>query len=163
MQQQRNCWDGCFLCGPLSHASLAVGFSTSRVFLGIIGGEGKAAHLLRVHVSHPVTGGCKYWDLAPPGCGVWTLRRQIVAMRSAGLGPASDCAGESSSNCKRVTRLIVLAIRSRQDRLADWMSIVKMTLICKLCSTKELANQTPWPLVRERTIPTKRPPLVDEI
>jgi hypothetical protein len=24
-------------------------------------------------------------------------------------------------------------------------------------------NQTPWPLVRERTIPTERPPLVDEI
>jgi hypothetical protein len=23
--------------------------------------------------------------------------------------------------------------------------------------------QTPWPLVRERTIPTERPPLVDEI
>jgi hypothetical protein len=24
-------------------------------------------------------------------------------------------------------------------------------------------KQTPWPLVRERTIPTNRPPLVDEI
>jgi hypothetical protein len=24
-------------------------------------------------------------------------------------------------------------------------------------------QQTPWPLVRERTIPTERPPLVDEI
>jgi hypothetical protein len=24
-------------------------------------------------------------------------------------------------------------------------------------------NKTPWPLVRERTIPTDRPPLVDEI
>jgi hypothetical protein len=24
-------------------------------------------------------------------------------------------------------------------------------------------QQTPWPLVRERTIPTDRPPLVDEI
>jgi hypothetical protein len=24
-------------------------------------------------------------------------------------------------------------------------------------------KQTPWPLVRERTIPTDRPPLVDEI
>jgi hypothetical protein len=26
-----------------------------------------------------------------------------------------------------------------------------------------LIKQTPWPLVRERTIPTERPPLVDEI
>jgi hypothetical protein len=24
-------------------------------------------------------------------------------------------------------------------------------------------KQTPWPLVRERTLPTERPPLVDEI
>jgi hypothetical protein len=24
-------------------------------------------------------------------------------------------------------------------------------------------KQTPWPLVRERTIPTEQPPLVDEI
>jgi hypothetical protein len=27
----------------------------------------------------------------------------------------------------------------------------------------EYQKQTPWPLVRERTIPTERPPLVDEI
>jgi hypothetical protein len=26
-----------------------------------------------------------------------------------------------------------------------------------------IKEQTPWPLVRERTIPTERPPLVDEI
>jgi hypothetical protein len=28
---------------------------------------------------------------------------------------------------------------------------------------KQKQKQTPWPLVRERTIPTDRPPLVDEI
>jgi hypothetical protein len=28
---------------------------------------------------------------------------------------------------------------------------------------KQTNKQTPWPLVRERTIPTDRPPLVDEI
>jgi hypothetical protein len=28
---------------------------------------------------------------------------------------------------------------------------------------KNINKQTPWPLVRERTIPTERPPLVDEI
>jgi hypothetical protein len=27
----------------------------------------------------------------------------------------------------------------------------------------QLLDQPPWPLVRERTIPTERPPLVDEI
>jgi hypothetical protein len=30
-------------------------------------------------------------------------------------------------------------------------------------SHEEYPKQTPWPLVRERTIPTERPPLVDEI
>jgi hypothetical protein len=30
-------------------------------------------------------------------------------------------------------------------------------------SHKTNKKQTPWPLVRERTIPTERPPLVDEI
>jgi hypothetical protein len=29
--------------------------------------------------------------------------------------------------------------------------------------TKHKQKQTPWPLVRERTIPTDRPPLIDEI
>jgi hypothetical protein len=30
-------------------------------------------------------------------------------------------------------------------------------------NNKQTNKQTPWPLVRERTIPTERPPLVDEI
>jgi hypothetical protein len=30
-------------------------------------------------------------------------------------------------------------------------------------ANKQTNKQTPWPLVRERTIPTDRPPLVDEI
>jgi hypothetical protein len=29
--------------------------------------------------------------------------------------------------------------------------------------SEQTNKQTPWPLVRERTIPTERPPLVDEI
>jgi hypothetical protein len=33
----------------------------------------------------------------------------------------------------------------------------------KIRSRKQRTKQTPWPLVRERTIPTERPPLVDEI
>jgi hypothetical protein len=30
-------------------------------------------------------------------------------------------------------------------------------------TNKQTNKQTPWPLVRERTIPTERQPLVDEI
>jgi hypothetical protein len=32
-----------------------------------------------------------------------------------------------------------------------------------ICITELKNKQTPWPLVRERTIPTERLPLVDEI
>jgi hypothetical protein len=39
------------------------------------------------------------------------------------------------------------------------VSLVWLNILCNP-STEE---QTPWPLVRDRTIPTERPPLVDEI
>jgi hypothetical protein len=32
-----------------------------------------------------------------------------------------------------------------------------------VCEQKKTKKETPWPLVRERTIPTERPPLFDEI
>jgi hypothetical protein len=32
-----------------------------------------------------------------------------------------------------------------------------------LIITRNIQKNTPWPLVRKRTIPTERPPLVDEI
>jgi hypothetical protein len=35
------------------------------------------------------------------------------------------------------------------------------TFVCPHEQTNK--KQAPWPLVRERTIPTERPPLVDEI
>jgi hypothetical protein len=34
---------------------------------------------------------------------------------------------------------------------------------CKLLQACVKRPQTPWPLVHKRTIPTERPPLVDEI
>jgi hypothetical protein len=49
----------------------------------------------------------------------------------------------------------------------NWKDWIKMNMqegreIYK--STKQKQNkQTPWPLVRQRTIPTERPPFVDEI
>jgi hypothetical protein len=41
----------------------------------------------------------------------------------------------------------------------------RVTLVRTYISEKIsfLSSKTPWPLVRERTIPTDRPPLVDEI
>jgi hypothetical protein len=41
--------------------------------------------------------------------------------------------------------------------------IIQTAHTTQLAVQKETKKQTPWPLVRERTIPTDRPPLVDEI
>jgi hypothetical protein len=38
-----------------------------------------------------------------------------------------------------------------------------MLLLITLPMLNHKNKQTPWPLVRERTIPTERPPLVHEI
>jgi hypothetical protein len=45
--------------------------------------------------------------------------------------------------------------------LGSW---IRSLLRCSLFSGgNKQTKQTPWPLVRERSIPTDRPPLVDEI
>jgi hypothetical protein len=55
-------------------------------------------------------------------------------------------------------------------RIFKLMDSNKMSVGCCLLRTFEvktmcigLVKQTPWPLVRKRTIPTERPPLVGEI
>jgi hypothetical protein len=40
---------------------------------------------------------------------------------------------------------------------------VQYVLLAMAATFTKTNKQTPWPLVRERTIPTDRPPLVDEI
>jgi hypothetical protein len=66
---------------------------------------------------------------------------------------------------------------SREDRPADapTVSCIELELelggwgprfrkgILAQCTTKQTNKQTPWPLVRKRTISSERPPLVDEI
>jgi hypothetical protein len=53
------------------------------------------------------------------------------------------------------TNLSITSAGSLRALLNDAMS--------NCCDKKKTNKQTPWPLVRERTIPTERPPLVDEI
>jgi hypothetical protein len=36
-------------------------------------------------------------------------------------------------------------------------------IICELTSVSMNTDKTPWPLVRKQTLPTERPPLIDEI
>jgi uncharacterized protein YeeX (DUF496 family) len=54
-----------------------------------------------------------------------------------------------------VKDIIAKFAKSHEKRLQDHINIE----VSRLLTNK----QTPWPLVRERTIPTERPPLVDEI
>jgi hypothetical protein len=46
-----------------------------------------------------------------------------------------------------------------------WLILNTVTLSEHILTNVQAVNkeQTPWPLVRERTIPTELPPLVDEI
>jgi hypothetical protein len=46
---------------------------------------------------------------------------------------------------------------------AKCIEISDMKFVLLACCIKTNKKKTPWPLVRERTIPTDRPPLVDEI
>jgi hypothetical protein len=60
------------------------------------------------------------------------------------------------------TRQMVL-LCSSSGRLRNEGSSLFSTLITVSGTTKSKTKQTPWLLVRERTIPTERPLLVDEI
>jgi hypothetical protein len=46
---------------------------------------------------------------------------------------------------------------------ADDVNLLVDNIVITNKNTNKQNKQTPWPLVRERTIPTDRPPLVDEI
>jgi hypothetical protein len=70
-----------------------------------------------------------------------------------------------------VTSLLLSPLFSYRSRETKEVSAVepgsRLQLVPEEGKLKALTNkqtkQTPWPLVRERTIPTDRPPLVDEI
>jgi hypothetical protein len=69
---------------------------------------------------------------------------------------------------KMLSRVALLRTYVSEEGIA---SIIRVTRICAgetmlAVTINRITNktkQTPWPLVRERTIPTERPPLVDEI
>jgi hypothetical protein len=56
---------------------------------------------------------------------------------------------------------MICSVRNMRSELGFWVNQCKLTALHKAVLSKQ--KQTPWPLVRERTIPTERPPLVDEI
>jgi hypothetical protein len=47
------------------------------------------------------------------------------------------------------------------NALNSWVSAISP--LSYILNNLKAYNNTPWPSVRERTIPTNRPPLVDEI
>jgi hypothetical protein len=53
--------------------------------------------------------------------------------------------------------------RHHQPAHAEGTNTNRSTAKVQLIPLKTNKKQTPWSLVRERTIPTERPPLVDEI
>jgi hypothetical protein len=51
----------------------------------------------------------------------------------------------------------------RPGGLSSSAQLHSVSIVTLYRSVTHKQKQTPWPLVRERTIPTDRPPLVDEI
>jgi hypothetical protein len=53
----------------------------------------------------------------------------------------------------------------RAGGLGQWYSAFSLFVYPQSCWSiiQVIQTKTPWPLVRKRTIPTERPPLVDEI
>jgi hypothetical protein len=56
----------------------------------------------------------------------------------------------------------VMAQQEGLGQLRNPMTSLGIEPTCSIVP-EQTKKQTPWPLVRERTIPTGRPPLVDEI
>jgi hypothetical protein len=54
-------------------------------------------------------------------------------------------------------------LRNGQSIVIETEIYFKLKMGFATDNTQIHISQTPWPLVRERTIPTERPPLVDEI
>jgi hypothetical protein len=83
----------------------------------------------------------------------------------------TDVSEELSTYLIRVTRIgelgTTLAVTSNRRtlrRIQDNKAEVNCSINQYISFiTNKTKKQTPWPLVRERTIPTERPPLVDEI
>jgi hypothetical protein len=100
------------------------------------------------------------WRHVPP-------KRRLTFKRSALLYiPADEITfGILSQKCyagteevhEGIERIVVL----RTENSPDYR--VQLPPYTLLRTTNKTNKQTPWPLVRGRTIPTDRPPLVDEI
>jgi hypothetical protein len=59
--------------------------------------------------------------------------------------------------------LILIANKPNKQANKQFNFLILHSLILLISMVTYKTNKTPWPLVRERTIPTDRPPLVDEI
>jgi hypothetical protein len=62
---------------------------------------------------------------------------------------------QSATTCRRRAVPVHICIRCTNATLGD-VCLIEVTV-------DKQTKQTPWPLVRKRTIPTERPTLVDEI
>jgi hypothetical protein len=60
-------------------------------------------------------------------------------------------------------RVCAYTMRRNNRNQLRAINIMKNVVFCNIKPSLYLTKQTPWLLVRERTIPTDRPPLVDKI
>jgi hypothetical protein len=60
-------------------------------------------------------------------------------------------------------RLTFVRTGVSEKRIVSLIRVTRTGELGVLVATSNGSTKTPWPLVRKRTIPTERPPLVDEI
>jgi hypothetical protein len=125
------------------------------------------------------------YNLRSPGSHI----SKISISNKANLGGRTNSSTENKLDFVRYTNLVQLYLRipclmtqqylnsrrAQQDGISNAVvkttinslpaiNSLKMRMHPFIASDAHKQNkQTPWPLVRERTIPTDRPPLVDEI
>jgi hypothetical protein len=91
-----------------------------------------------------------------------TRRPRCTSLAGCCTSLAGHCTSLAGRVCPRIAGRVY---RKPAVRTGSSLVLQTITLVLQVNTAGNggKPNQTPWPLVRERTIPTELPPLVDEI
>jgi hypothetical protein len=92
---------------------------------------------------------------------IWDIKTHFLTHRRNITSPLQSPAGYSYVRFEVFT---AVTMENAVFKLQyNEISSVRHIKICDMLSVEAPQKKTPWPLVRERTTPIERPPLVDEI
>jgi hypothetical protein len=88
----------------------------------------------------------------------WDIKTQFLPHRRHITSPLQNPAGQGYARFEVSTAMTMKNAVFRDTKPSSYLTGNTLSPL-----QNKQTKQTPWPLVRERTIPTERPPLVDEI